>query len=394
MTEPFPIPPQHMLVYTSDAGKIDAYRHLIPGTPVYAPDPAEDIAHAARTLAAQIVSHQAQILLLINRPPLQTGQLVPALRNALKDHNLYIMLITPQDVATAVERGLDIDDYLFLPNAEFNVQMLDLAVNQYLRTIDMRTRFTNATRTAITALDAAAEYGALIHFFDASEKCHSLDALADNILEFLAAKQLDTLFCIDTPEQMLQRPASGIGSAREHLLKQLKQSSKRVVSADKLLGYRFGHFTLVVFNSPVEQPEKHGQIKDSLAHFSEIVETCVRHIMIRDNITRQHEHVLEIMQLIRNVTEGANLRTKTIMQGLVHDIELAATTYDMNLEEEQKLLGIAQNAADQLDKLHVNNQVIEEHFLSLIATLTSVMNLVTPKTESRTPPATDGIELF
>lgn len=385
---------QHMLLFTPDAEKVEAYQHLIPGTHVYSFDPEQNTTDNARLLAQHIVAHHTRILLLINRPPLAPELLVPALRTALNGRDIYIMLVTPHAATQPLQTRLDIDDYIFLTDSDLNEQMLELAVNHYLRTIEMRNRFTSATRTALTAMDAAAEYGALIHFFDASEKCHTLDALADNIVEYLAAKNLDALFCIDTPDQAIRRPATSITSAREYLLKQLKQSSKRVVTADKLLGYRFGHFTLLVFNSPVEQPEKHGQIKDSLAHFSEIVETCIRHIMIRDNITHQHGHVLEIMKLIRNITDGANQRTKAIMRGLVQDIEVAATTYDMNLEEEQKLLGIAHHAADQLDKLHVNNQVIENHFLSLIDTLTSVINLVTPKTESSTPPATDGIELF
>ena len=64
----------------------------------------------------------------------------------------------------------------------------------------------------------------------------------------------------------------------------------------------------------------------------------------------------------------------------------------MSLHEEEKLLGIANQASDSLFNLQENDQLLESHFLSLIETITSIQSL----THQQTPPdePSDHIELF
>ncbi|MEZ5511577.1 MAG: hypothetical protein R3F47_17070 [Gammaproteobacteria bacterium] len=97
------------------------------------------------------------------------------------------------------------------------------------------------------------------------------------------------------------------------------------------------------------------------------------------------------MQLIRTAASESTSESQAHHAETGCDIELAAHTADMNIEEERQLLELAGNAADSLDQLQENDSLIEDHFLSLIGSITSLMHLVSEQAREETG---DSVELF
>lgn len=380
-----------MMVVTPDTNKFKEYQHLLPGTAVIdTHDQAP--AQVAETILAQVEQKPFRILVLTNRPPFSPAEVVELVRASPRGRDLYIIVLTPHDVRVAFDVRSDIDDLVFLSGNEDLTTVIPAAVTRYLRTMELHKNFITATRTARTAMDSAAEYGSLIHFFDATEACTKLETLSDIIYDFLSNKGLEVVLGISADGDHFYRPANKASGSLHSLLAQLKKAGKRMVSADRLLGYHFGYFTLLVANCPTENPEKHGQLKDSLAHFCAIAEARIKTILIQQRTSIQHEQVLAIMHLIRQSTDESNVRTKAIMKKLLAQIEQAANTFDMHFKEEQKLLEIVQQATESLEQLRENDELIEAHFLELIEVITSVIELSRADKSAEKPSET--IELF
>lgn len=380
---------RRMSIVTSEPARFDAYRVFVPEANLIQCE--EQLTPADLN---ELLVSDSSLVIIINRPPLSVTKVVHALRHNQAGRNLYIVVVTPHDIEYRHndELDMDVDDYIILGDNAQIPQLIETCVARYNRNIQHRDQFVDATRTAISALDSASEYGSLVHFFEISEKCQTAEALAEAVYHFLTRKQLHVNFIIDIGHQNLHWPRGGVSSARRNMLERMSESPKRMVSVDKLLGLNVSHFTLLISNAPADQPEKHGQLKDSLAQFCSIVESRIKDIMIRERLAQQHDEIVEIMNLIRLSTQESKTHIKRIMTNLFQEVELAATTFDMNQQEEEKLLQIANQASDSLYNFQENDQILETHFLSLIETLSSIQTLAQqPHSE---PESGDDIELF
>lgn len=382
---------RHMLILAPDPARVAQYQHIIPEATVIDARILSDDTASAAWLNTQEGRWPFRNTIIVNRPPLDVAETVRRLRATPMGRDLYIAVLTPPDIPFNPDTQLDVDDQVDLPDSESIPAILRTAHLRYERNMALREKFLQATRTARSAMASAAAYGSLIHFFDTSEQCQNLEELADLVQTFLDEKKLSATICIRTGERQIYRPARQPSASRRYLLDQLAAAGRRMVSVERILGLHIDHVTLLIANCPVEDAEGFGQLKDSLAHFGTLVESRIKQILVKEQIARQHEEVLSIMQLIRTATDESNQQIKRIMLRLGHDIELAAHTFDMNIEEERKLLELAGNAADSLDQLQENDSLIEDHFLSLIGSITSLMHLVSEQAREE---AGDSVELF
>lgn len=374
---------------------------------VITPQPSEFEAYRAFAPEAKVIECNAQLSMpdleslnaadaplaaVVNRPGLSVPTVVRTLRQSQRGKSIYIVVITPPEIEYHHEPDLDVDDIFILGNFEQTPKLIECLYARYNRNLGLREQFMEATLTTKNAMDSASEYGSLVHFFESSEGCETIESLAEAIQHFLSNKLLQANFIIDTEHQCLHWPSNGVSNARQGMLKRMSESDKRIVCVGKLLGLNFKHFTLLVSNAPVALPAKYGQLKDTLAHFGAIVESRVKDILIRMRLTQQHDEIIEIMNIIRQSTETSKLQVTNITTHLCQEVELAATTFDMNHQEEEKLLQIANHAADSLYNLHENDQLLESHFLSLIETLSSIQLL--SKNSTLALEQNDTIELF
>ena len=299
---------RQMTVVTPVPDRFDAYR-------CYAPY-ANLLHHEALTQRMpeqHVLDATTAIALVINRPPLMLNDTIAALRQHPGGQDLYVVVITPPDVEYTHQPGLDIDDYMMLREGAEVSSLIEATLDRYLRDAQLRNQFMDATKTALSAMDSASEYGSLVHFFELSEQCHQVESLAEAVYQFLTSKHLSVNFVIDTGQSLLHWPALGVSSSRRNMLERMAQSQKRMVCVDKLLGISATHFTLLVSNAPTDNAERYGQLKDSLAHFCAIVESRVKDIIIRERVAQQHNDIISVMELIRLSTRESKSHIKRIM---------------------------------------------------------------------------------
>ena len=382
------------LILTPDAEKTRYYGQFIPNTEIVQLAGVAGQRDQAELNQAWVneLDEELDVVAIVHRPPLNANHIVKQLRNLPQGKDLYIIVIIPHDVEDHVGVTADVDDYLVLTEKELSQSILERCVSRYERNLEVRHEFDTATRTAANAIESASEYGSLIHFFEASESCNTISDLIVAVGDFMDSRNLAVDFVIDT--QSVCEYWDNTQNHRNHrvMLDRMRLAKRRMVAVDKLLGFSFDHFSLLVSNAPHHQPEKYGQLKDTLAHFCAITESRIKCLMIKDSIAGQHQAVVQVMDMIRSSTVDTKLHIDIIMKTLVQEIEVAATTFDMNLAEEQKLLELANNAASSLSDFQENNRLLEAHFLNLVESITSIKNLACGVGQG--PVQSDSVELF
>lgn len=386
---------QKVLMLTGQPQDMEPFLALMPDVALM---PVQDVLHDKSALRERVadsfMASQCDVIIIDSRHAIDLATLCRAIREypSGKESHVLVMTHSEQDWATCM--GLNVDDVVRVKPNEPVMASLATVMARYMRALTQRQLLEEKSQQAQSAIEAAAEYGSLLHVMEAAEKQLDLNGLAQLVVRHLAQKSLDAIIEINAPEGRIRSPEAGAPASHYAIITKLAAAETRTVELDRLLGYRYGVITLLVTNAPHKDPGKFGNLKDSLAHLCAIVEARARSIIIKQSINTQHAQMLEVMEVIRGASKGFHEYTHRVMVELGQELELAASTFDMPAEDESKLLTIANTARDKLDAVHENREMIESHFLELIAAMGSLKTLIDPPDQQQETPDADSVELF
>ncbi|HET8705406.1 MAG TPA: hypothetical protein VFM46_03805 [Pseudomonadales bacterium] len=373
-----------LLVITSQPSNFERFRPLFQSVSVLSLMDDGCSFESVVSIESALAAHQPEAVVIVNRPPLSMACVVQTLRSLEAGKNAYIILATPSEAKQSIDVSLDADDFVLLGSDEESIlAALRVGSARFNRFIENKLRFTEAAKTAQSALESVADYGSLLHFLELSEQCTDLSSLADTVVSYLNGKGLNVFFCIKSDEQDFYRPIGNASTTKKQLLEAVKKSQQRIIAVDRMLGFNFEHFVLLVIAAQYDDAGKYGQMKDNLAQFCAIVESRVKSILVRNKINRQHEHLLDVLGLVRQISVDARESTHNIMNNFSREIAVVSTTFDMSELEESKLLELARTVREDLEELSHTNESIEEHFHDLIKLISSVKELLDSTPEHR-----------
>lgn len=387
---------QKVLMLTGQPQDMEPYLAIMPDVALM---PVQDVMHDKAALRERVadsfMASECDVIILDSRQPLDLATLCRAIREypAGKESHVLVMTHSEQDWAACM--SLNVDDVVRVKPNEPVMASLATVMARYMRALTQRQLLAEKSRQAQTAIETAAEYGALLHFMDAAEKQNELKTLAQLVVRQLASRSLEALVQISSPDEFVVFPSEGAPATHYAILKKLTATDARTIEHDRFLGFRYGSVTLLVSNAPHKDPEKYGNLKDSLAQLCTIADARARSIIIRRSVNEQHDQMLEVMAVIRGASKNFHEHTQHVMVELGQELEIAASTYDMPAEDEAKLVAIANKARDKLDAMHENREIIESHFMELIGAMTGLKTLIDPpSTKIEQEDEGDSVQLF
>jgi len=386
---------QKVLMLTGQPGDMEPYLAIMPDVALM---PVQDVMGDAMALRERVadsfMASECDVIIIDSRQPLDLSTLCRAIRAypVGKESHVLVMTHSEQDWATCM--SLNVDDVVRVKPNEPIMASLATVMSRYMRTLTQRQLLEEKSRQAQAAIEAAAEYGALLRFMASAEKLQDIDRLAHLIVRHLADKGLDAIVDITSKVNNVVYPPEGAPPSHYAILAKLRAANSRAIELDRFLGYRHGALTLLVTNAPHRDPEKYGNLKDILAHLCSIADFRARNIMITRSINEQHSQMLAVLEVIRNASKGFHEFTQRIMGELGKELEFAAGTFDMPAEDEAKLLSIASNARDKLDAMHESREITEHQFVELISAMSGLKTLIDPPNSSNDQDQSDAIELF
>lgn len=386
---------QKVLMLTGQPQDMEPYLALMPDVALM---PVQDVMHDPLALRERVadsfMASECDVIIIDSRQSLDLPTVCRAIREypAGKESHVLVMTHSEQDWAACM--SLNVDDVVRVKPNEPIMASLATVMARYMRALTQRQLLEEKSRQAQTAIETAAEYGALLRFMDSAEKQQDLGSLAHLLVRQLAGKGLDAIVDITSANEKVVYPADGAPAAHYAILGKLSVATARTAELDRFLGFHYGALTLLVTNAPHRDPEKYGSLKDTLAHLCSIADSRARNILIKRSINEQHAQMLTVLEDIRNAEKGFHEFTQRIMGELGKELEFAAVTFDMPAEDEAKLLSIAGNARDKFDALHESREIAEHRFVELVTTMSGLKALIDPPNSPHEQDQGDAIELF
>lgn len=295
------------------------------------------------------------------------------------------------------------DDYVTLISSGFDEVLLapltqrafdekirrDISYVENARTI--RSQLEHARMAAFAAITTASDLGRLIAFMDRCQPVQDYDQLSNLTLQMLESFSLkSTLLLRDEKKEYWSSTYPVFPTIHKDFLNKVED---RIFTHKQAISIRFEHCAILVTNAPQHDEVRMGQYRDLLAQIANVLESKVRQIMLFKLIESQHDYMVVVMGLIQKSSTETKEYTATIMRNLVSDLEAEAVSLDLSETQERRIISLAHRTSDMLDTLLQSNNVIEEHFASLLSTVSLAKTLSTNSSQPNDN-SSDDVELF
>ena len=278
--------------------------------------------------------------------------------------------------ATEMLTELPIDSFVFSHwSLERMIDKLDQLELLRIHNNELLHEIENTSRTALTAMKAASEVGLLMQMVEWLNDCHQVSNVTNALFRVCSSLELKAFCMVKDQDQLEFYPEGMVHETAQKILREAQHSQIRVLSKNRIVVFRLDYLVLMVTNAPWEDEEKYGRVRDILLQAAALAEAKVRTISVNNLISEQHQQVQSIMSLIKNVSAETQMYARGIMKNLSTELHEAAMTLDLTEFQEQKLTSLSEEALDAIEVLYENSDALEQHFHSLIDSITKVQAL-------------------
>jgi len=271
------------------------------------------------------------------------------------------------------ELGLELgaDDYLPMPiDPKLLLFKVESLLTQHRRrqmlANEYEQRLSEATRAAISAMRTSSDIGTVVGFVNESFKMGTYPEIAKHILAVIATLGLQGCIEIRIDDEVVLLSSGGAPTPVEREIIEVGRSKRRIVSKDKMTLINYPNLSLLVKNMPVEDVELAGRYNDLLCQLADAAQARVRSIRFESVVVEQSFRATGIVELIKQKSQDNLVHVHNIMNGLFDKVQSSLSFLGLTEEQERVILAMIEAALTDLDDLHDNNVVLENHCMRLV----------------------------
>lgn len=255
----------------------------------------------------------------------------------------------------------------------------------------------NYTNIAFTAMSSASEMGVVTVFAEKVQTIMDFERLAQLTFSCLSDLGVQGVIQFAFEDEVIHYPRDASPSYK-FLLESAIGSKARIVSNGRFLLFSFTQVQLLVTDAPSEDAERYGRLRDLLAQLASITESRAKTLKVNSMLKIQQENARTVMMLLEMASKDNRNSVKEIMMDLSMSLRGIALGMDLTLEQETKMLGLAEKALNSLEGLQEATVAVEEHFRSLLQQLDGATSLLehraTTSVETKQEAESSKVELF
>lgn len=260
----------------------------------------------------------------------------------------------------------------------------------------------NYTNIAFTAMSSASEMGVVTVFAEKVQSVMDFGRLAQLTFSCLSDLGIQGIIQFAFEDEVIHYPKDTSVSYK-FLLESAIGSKARIVSNGRFLLFSFTQMQLLVTDAPHEDAERYGRLRDLVAQLVSIAESRAKTLKVNSMLKIQQENARTVMMLLEMASKDNRNSVKEIMMDLSMSLRGIALGMDLTLEQETKMLGLAEKALNSLEGLQEATVAVEEHFRSLLQQLDGAASLLehrtttaneTTTTDTKPESESSKVELF
>jgi DNA-binding response OmpR family regulator len=336
-----------------------------------------NIYRSAAEFRAGLGQHRPDVVLLDMGLPNDEGFLLHReLRDDFDNSDLFqVVLCEASDVS---RDGFEADDQLIKP---VNEEVLRLKLAQlakvFERNASAREQMSYAQSVALTAMSSMGELGVVMQFLSKSFTCHNIQEVAALTVDSLRQYELEGAVYIVWEGDGLARTTDGseLSEDNRRLIEE-RRTLGRLLEIERNLVVNFDHVTLLVTNSPVDDPQRQGRIRDNIATLTEGIESRIQGLLLEhDNLLKQQGiryAAWEIRDSVKNLDarQIADLgETRQLIGRVIDEYEDAFLHMGILPEIENQLIGELVDLRRKIADIVSRPGIVHQKLQSVIAAL-------------------------
>ena len=308
------------------------------------------IASGEACLAACARQRPDIILLDVDMPGLDGYETCRQIRKASEDAP-PVIFISNRDRLEDRLQGYDAggEDYILKPVAPDEllakvVLRLKVAADQ----AQLQQRADYASTTAMTAMNSLGEMGVLLQALQNFNNCTSIEALAKAVVKALSDYSLTGMVRLRTAQSEVMHSTHGAVSPIEMSIIDQVAKMGRIVEYRSRMSISYDHVVLLVSNTPPENDDRRGRLRDHLAILAEAAEatTLAKHrAIVIEQALRQ---VSQALVCIQDSHREMHVGTSLALQGMSDKLEKAFLSAALSERQENHLTAIIGQGVEQV----------------------------------------------
>ncbi len=285
------------------------------------------------------------ILLDVEMPGINGYETCIRLRQIEKTKKIPIIFLSSHSSLQERMQGYEVgaDDYLIKPFEKENLLVrVNILVKYHAEREELRKQYELATENAMAALSGAGELALAIRFLEKSHAYHSINDLAQGLLESTDQLSIECCAMIIEQDHLLWYSSENttISPLEKELIEMCDKESRFLDFGNRTI-INYPKVSLLVKNMPLDDMDRYGRIKDLLPLLLSSTNTKINTLITQEALIQQSTHLFDAFTKIRNSLYylGSTIVTNrsestNIMNALTQ--ELNNDLLGMGLEEDQE----------------------------------------------------------
>ncbi len=344
--------------------------------------PEYDVRHAENGEAAlQLISESRPdlVLLDVDMPGMSGYELCRTLRAKYADDDLPIIFLSGKTSEKERLAGYEAggDEYLTKPvSADELHTKIKLELARYTERKKLKADLSNAFSTAMTAMSSSAEIGAVLQFMRTSFSCPDYQSLCREVLNTLASYGLEASVQIRGQQPEISLSANGPCSPLEESVLRNMSKQGRIFEFGQRTSCSYEHITIIVKNSDLNDPERHGRMKDNLAWLAEGADARVCSLDIGAKLASQNVAIKQLLSNTSSALQNIEQRhrshgdkSRDIFENLQKKFDRSVITLGITHSQEDELATMLSVALKQAQGLYDEGLETGMHMERILAQL-------------------------
>lgn len=330
------------------------------------------IAYSGAQCFEQLSSFEPDIVLLdILMPEMSGYEVCEKIRSDEQTKDISIVFISALDTLEDRIKCYDVggDDYMRKPvDLVILFKKVELLIKTRLQSHQLNKEIQEAQKAFMTALQMGAEGGLTSNFIEKSFLTKNYDSLLAAFFETMREFNLKTAAQIRYEDECITINSDGRCLSVEQELIQKAQYDGRILEFGKRMFINYEHFSILIKNTPVDNADLYGRLKDHLAVVASACDARIKSIGNEINL-KKHLNLSELFKTtlfavenIQKVLEQDFQKTQEITHKMGQDIEEKALRLGLDEDQERLLMDIIDDSSEQLINQIVNKDQIKNSF--------------------------------
>jgi hypothetical protein len=234
-----------------------------------------------------------------------------------------------------------------------------------------------SVQSAKLAITSLGDSGVALRFNRGALGCRTLRALAELVVESMAAFDIECHVQLRTPFEVLTLTPHGPATPLELSVIELSQTMDRIFSFQNRVIVNYDDVSLLVTNMPIKDEALCGRIRDQLATIAEVAELAVGNINLRTDAIVRAEELSVLADASRHAVEGLRvnyrnlqLATRIEFENMTDSIEGMYVHLALSNHQEFTISDTVRSSVDRVLKLFESSTELDRSFAGIIAGLT------------------------